>query len=301
MNKDLVSVIIPNYNRKSLIKQAIASVLSQTYPNIEIIIVDDCSTDGSVEEIEQLAIKYENVFGIYSKKNHGANYSRNLGVAKASGKYLAFLDSDDAFYKTKIEKQMKALLDDSTADIKFSTCLFEQKRNITENKFLSLNDIMINNILGGFSTLLVTREAYINVGGVDIEMESCQDWDLYLKLLTKYNGILIAEQLVYYDVQTDSISNNYDKVIAGHIKIFEKIKEINVQHQILTTNKLIYHQNRLLGSLNRYFEKRKIARKYYRKNLSLDFNAESILNYLSTFISSKLYNKIIQNWRSLLR
>ena len=109
MMKDLVSVVIPVYNREKTIVRAVKSVLNQTYKNIEVIIVDDCSSDNSRVVIENAFSENNNVRYICLEKNSGACVARNRGVQLSKGKYVAFLDSDDAFLPNKIEKQISFL------------------------------------------------------------------------------------------------------------------------------------------------------------------------------------------------
>ena len=102
-----VSIIIPTYNREKSISKSIKSVLNQTYNDLEVIVVDDGSTDNTekiIKGIKDTRIKY-----IKLDKNKGACYARNVGIKKATGKYIAFNDSDDIFHKTKIEKQVMYL------------------------------------------------------------------------------------------------------------------------------------------------------------------------------------------------
>ena len=112
MVKELVSVIIPTYNRKHTIRRSIDSVLAQTYRAFEIIIIDDCSTDGTMEYVHELYGDITDVNIIYVKNdnNIGPGASRNIGVSYASGEYIAFHDSDDEWLPHKLEKQMEAML-----------------------------------------------------------------------------------------------------------------------------------------------------------------------------------------------
>jgi glycosyltransferase involved in cell wall biosynthesis len=101
-----VSVIIPNYNKEQYIERAVDSVLNQTYRNIEIIIVDDASTDRSRDIIHRLMSSNDNVKGIFIDSNQGVSKSRNTGIDNAQGKFITTLDSDDIYYPEKIEKEV---------------------------------------------------------------------------------------------------------------------------------------------------------------------------------------------------
>ena len=103
---DKVSIIIPTYKRSDLLERAIKSVINQTYKNIEIIVVDD-NVNNSKEHLQNLKIieKYPQIIYIKNKKNLGGGLTRNVGIKASTGEYIAFLDDDDEFYPTKIEKQ----------------------------------------------------------------------------------------------------------------------------------------------------------------------------------------------------
>ena len=106
MNLKKVSVIITTKNRKDLLKRAIESVKKQTYKNIELIVINDGSTDGTNEMLEKMKVK---TIYIEPNKSKGGNYARNLGVINTDGEYIAFLDDDDEWMPTKIEKQVDIL------------------------------------------------------------------------------------------------------------------------------------------------------------------------------------------------
>lgn len=106
----LVSVIIPMYNAALFIEETIQTVLQQTYSNIEIIVVDDCSTDVSYDIVSQLCQKHGNITLLQNKKNSGVGISRNIGVTKAIGRFVCFLDADDLWLPDKLEKQVKFML-----------------------------------------------------------------------------------------------------------------------------------------------------------------------------------------------
>ena len=118
MTEDLVSIITPSYNTAPFIAETIESVLSQTYPNWEMIIVDDCSTDNTDEVVARYTadsrIRYYK-----NEKNSGAAFSRNFALRKARGRYIAFLDSDDLWMPEKLEKQLKFMTDHG---VSFSCC-----------------------------------------------------------------------------------------------------------------------------------------------------------------------------------
>ena len=107
----LVSVILPNYNNGNVIRYAIDSVLAQTYASLELIIVDDGSTDNSISIIDSFVKKDTRVKPIYLNNNFGRSYARNLAIDKSIGRYVAFIDADDIWYKSKLEKQSQLLND----------------------------------------------------------------------------------------------------------------------------------------------------------------------------------------------
>lgn len=123
----LVSIIMPNYNCEKYIEETINSVINQTYTNWELLIVDDCSTDNSVEIIKSFMEKDERIKLLVNEKNSGAAASRNWALREAKGKWIAFLDSDDLWVADKLEKQIKFMEDNG---YKFS---FTDYERIDEN------------------------------------------------------------------------------------------------------------------------------------------------------------------------
>ena len=221
----MVSVIIPSYNREKTIERAVMSVLNQTYKDLELIVVDDCSKDNTVEVLK--SIKDDRLKIIRLEKNSGACVARNVGIENAQGDYIAFQDSDDEWLLDKLEKQM-AIFEKEKVDLVF--CAFnrfglgedltypELPEGIVERKVL-LEDSRIST-----QTLIGKKECFENVK-FDPEMPRLQDYDITIRLSKKYSIYFVNEPLVNMYVQNDSISKNNDKLIKAESMILSKYKD----------------------------------------------------------------------------
>jgi len=183
----LVSVIIPNYNYAEFVDKAIESVLSQTYKNIEIIVVDDGSTDNSLDILSS----YSSEITLISQCNLGVSSARNAGLAKASGEYVCFLDSDDIWFSNKIEVQISHLLNNKKACVYGGIHFFVG--NIGVNKFIEpqykgklWRKYMWNPgrsiVLLGCSNAILPTEIAKSVGGFDTRLSMSADWDFFRKV-----------------------------------------------------------------------------------------------------------------------
>lgn len=286
-----VSVIIPNYNRKHLLSRTIDSVLNQSYTNIEIIIIDDNSSDGSKKMIEDYSQKHENIVCRFLSQNKGANFCRNLGVELSDGKYIAFLDSDDIFLPSKLEEQMKVFRKNENVGIVFTDYSINGKVvSNHEEGYIQLEDIIFRNTMGGFSTCVVSKSIFRNVGGLDERLPSCQDWDFYLKVLNEKVGYYLGSCLVEYYLQEDSISRNKTKVIEGHQLLFLKIKDINDIHQITSPANLDIEQKILLGDIYRRFSEFSKSKKLYSECMNKRITTKLILKLLSVSFGVSFYS-----------
>ena len=221
----MVSVIIPSYNREKTIERAVMSVLNQTYKDLELIVVDDCSKDNTVEVLK--SIKDDRLKIIRLEKNSGACVARNVGIENAQGDYIAFQDSDDEWLLDKLEKQM-AIFEKVKVDLVF--CAFnrfglgedltypELPEGIVERKVL-LEDSRIST-----QTLIGKKECFENVK-FDPEMPRFQDYDITIRLSKKYSIYFVNEPLVNMYVQNDSISISKNKMIRAETIIFSKYKD----------------------------------------------------------------------------
>lgn len=221
----MVSVIIPSYNREKTIERAVMSVLNQTYKDLELIVVDDCSKDNTVEVLK--SIKDDRLKIIRLEKNSGACVARNVGIENAQGDYIAFQDSDDEWLLDKLEKQM-AIFEKEKVDLVF--CAFNRfglgknltcpklSEGIVERKTL-LEDSRIST-----QTLIGKKECFENVK-FDPEMPRLQDYDITIRLSKKYSIYFVNEPLVNMYVQNDSISKNKNKMIRAETIIFSKYKD----------------------------------------------------------------------------
>ncbi|MBO4106826.1 glycosyltransferase family 2 protein [Streptococcus suis] len=282
-----------------MIEQVIDSVNHQTYSPVEIIIVDDCSTDNSINVIQSLQVNQNNIKLIALETNCGANACRNIGVEHAGGDYIAFLDSDDFFLPTKLEKQMRIL--QNQKDIGFVVTGFGAKgiHNLPEGT-IPIQGTLKQNNLGGFSTLMVRKSLFLKVGGLDQELLSCQDWDLFLKLLQISKGYKIEEDLVIYEVQTDSISKNATKVIQGYTIVTERATEINEKLQLIPPKELKAFQEYYLAMRHFKLENIKQTRKHLHQSILISpkpipilYWTVSLLGYsaFKTFLKTKyLFN-----------
>lgn len=242
-----VSVVIPTFNRAHVVDQAIGSVLGQTYQNLEVIVVDDASTDHTEEVVK--AFGDSRVHYFRHEQNRGAPWARNSGAEVARGEYFAFLDSDDRWFPELLERQLAALIEFSPA-VGMICCGMirtdgESRRVvIPAARSLTFDGNLIDGVGICTSSFLVRRAAFQNIGGFDVRFSSFQDFDFLLRIAREYRIEAIDDVLLEYRVGEDSISVD----MVSKAKGFQRI--INTYRSDILRLGLM---NRYLFRLGQYF------------------------------------------------
>lgn len=238
MGKDLlVSAIIPTYNRSNIVVEAIDSILSQTYRNIEIIVVDDGSTDDTRERLR----RYGNRIRMISQQNAGPGIARNRGIAAARGELIAFLDSDDLWLPTKIERQVLQLQkagqsvpcslanivmrSDNMEVTSFDISLLNPA--LEEGIWLNVDDILATRFVLFNQAVVIRRAVLDQMGGFDESLRFQEDYDLPLRLSLEGPWAFIREPLVIWrESKTGSVykSSQREEVCCSTctVQVFEK-------------------------------------------------------------------------------
>lgn len=222
------AVVIPTYNRAATIGEAIESVLRQTVPAREIIVVDDGSTDDTVRYVE--ALGHPHVSILVNERNLGATASRNRGAKAATAQWLAFLDSDDYWHPEKLAAERDLIASSDGANVMAvatnhvlvidgRVCVAPtQKERIAD----LAKGLRTGNFLGTCSCMTVRRESFLAMGGFDEGLKSCQDWDLWLRVAGAGSVLISTPAHVFYRLNTrDSISGDGRKRQAGHTHIWK--------------------------------------------------------------------------------
>ena len=225
----LVSIIMPSYNTGRFMKETIKSVLAQTYQNWELLIVDDCSTDGTDEIVREFLIDTR-IHYIKNEKNSGAAVSRNRSLREAKGKWIAFLDSDDLWMPDKLEKQI-AFMNDNGYHFSYTNYMEVDEesrpngRSVTGPKRITKHG-MYNYCWMGCLTVMYDAET---VGIIQIEdIKKNNDYAMWLKACKKADCYLLDEMLAKYRKRSGSISNHgYTKLIKWHYMLYREAEKKN--------------------------------------------------------------------------
>lgn len=202
-NSPLVSVVIPSYNHKQYIGEAIKSVIDQTYTNIELIVIDDGSTDGSLSLLNDLSNIYG--FKFVAQENQGVCKTLNRGIREFSkGQLICILASDDRFHLSKIELQVKELSNNKSSEfcftqaVEFDTDSGKEMRVFPKKNFTGnvLNKIIFRQPYAAGS-IMFTRDLYDSVGGFDPALKA-EDWDFSIRCAAKTVFSSVSKPLFYY-------------------------------------------------------------------------------------------------------
>ena len=229
----LVSIVMPSYNTEKYISQSISSILSQTYKNWELIIVDDYSEDNSVKAIQ--SFNDPRIRLLQNHKNLGAAISRNIALREAQGKWIAFLDSDDVWLEDKLLKQLRFM---KKFNIAFSCTSYEQideKGNLLNRVVKTLPRIDYNRLLldcpVGNSTVMYNVEKMGKFKVPNIRKRN--DDALWLQMLKKEKYIYgMKEVLMKYRIRKNSISSNKLNVIKYHWMLYRDIEHLSIPRSI---------------------------------------------------------------------
>ncbi|MCZ6637896.1 MAG: glycosyltransferase family 2 protein [Alphaproteobacteria bacterium] len=225
----LVSVVIPTFDRARSVTASIASADAQSYPVIEIVVVDDGSSDNTVEVVEGLQTRHPLKL-IRLATNQGGGAARNAGIEASSGDYVAFLDSDDAWESSKIAKQIAALRE---AGEGYGACYTAVRYLDSTGRVIRIrpatkrgmieSDLMGLNWVGTTSSVLVERHCLDEAGHFDPAMRSCQDWELWIRLAQVTCFATVNEPLVSYsESDTGRITTDPRARLAGHLQVYRK-------------------------------------------------------------------------------
>lgn len=254
MSLKLVSVILPNYNGEAFLKESIKSVLEQSYSNLELIIIDDGSTDNSRDIIE--SFHDSRIKTIYLQKNGQICMALNIGLKAARGEYIARIDSDDIWERGKLEKQIRVLEDDEQIGACFSyvnlinehgeivNIAYQEIYNLFRPKFKSQKEWLHFFVFSGnclsHPSVVIKRSVLEKVGKYNISFIQSQDYELWMRIVLQYNLYVIPEELVKYRWMPDSkrnISANieknntrfYNEYILAVYRLFNSIRDSDFQ------------------------------------------------------------------------
>jgi len=222
--KKKVSVIIPVYNNSFYVLDAIKSVLDQDYENIEIIIIDDGSTDDSYLKIES---EYGSRVKIIRIENSGVSSARNVGINASSGCYIAFLDSDDFWELDKLSKQVDSIERSKEYGLSYTGRYIIDVNNKIVNGSAGgytgfvLNKILVRNFVC-LSSVLIRKECFLKCGLFDTTLKVSEDYDLWIKIASRYKFVYLDERLVYYRITPGSLTKDVSRMIVNAHCVFVK-------------------------------------------------------------------------------
>lgn len=280
--KKLISVVIPAYNVARYIKQSLFSVMSQTYKEFEIIIVNDGSTDNTGEILAEYA-KKDSRITIITQDNKGLAAARNTGLRNAKSEYICIFDSDDIMLPDKLLKQYKFLESHPEYDITYSDLyhFIDGKKSIYHHPMRALSDPQYNSLLYGNvinpNTVFFRSSVFEQYGGFDESFRSAEDWEFWLNL--SFNGVNFGyqpERLTLYRVRGDSLSSNSIMMSVTPIRVLEKQlnREINDKQEQIIKSRIEYWNERLYISylrIGKTDEAKAIENKFNKNKIFIKF------------------------------
>ena len=231
--KSLVSVVIPAYNAERFIAQTIESVIAQTYQKLEILVIDDGSSD-STANIVQYYIKKDTRITLIQQANAGVAAARNRGIEKALGEFIAPIDADDIWFPEYLEAQLP-LMDDLKVGMVYAWSVFIDEAGrlmkTCQSNLWQGDDYLplINRNLPGNASCVLMRHSYVRlIGGYDssyrtLNAQGCEDWDLYLRLAEKFETRVVPRLLVGYRQVQESMSTNAEPMTKAVDLILERV------------------------------------------------------------------------------
>ena len=259
-----ISVVIPTYNRKELLKRSIDSVINQTIKPSEIIIVDDGSNDGTEAMVKK---KYDSL-KLIKQKNKGASAARNSGIKASSGEWICFLDSDDEWKNDKLEKQITAVANNS--DYKFfhsnEIWIKNGKRINQKKKHKKYGGDIFKKCLDmcriSPSSVLIDKNIFEEIGFFNENLVVCEDYELWLRICDKYEVFFIDESLIFkYGGHQGQLSYSIDSIEYHRIKALEYLLStgLSKENRDYTIQMLISKISIYLNGLIKRGKKHEIA------------------------------------------
>jgi len=227
----MVSIIIPSYKSKRFISETIDSVLTQTYQNWEMIIVDDCSPDDSNALIEEYCQKDTRIKLIKLEKNSGPAVARNKAIEEAEGRYIAFLDADDLWISNKLEKQI-SFMTQNNYELTYTNyeTMSEDGENlnniVVSPEKINYKELLKSNKIGCLSAIYDTKR----IGKVYMPLiKKRQDYGLWLKILKKVDyAYNVNEILATYRIMSNSVSSNKIDLLKYNYALFREHEKFSV-------------------------------------------------------------------------
>lgn len=268
-----VSVVIPTHERPKLLKRALLSIFEQTLWPSEIIVVDDTGSSLTQEVVAEFNSKNENIRVVFfANPSNGASSSRNLGANRSTCKYVAFLDDDDVWLPTKLEKQY-SLITGGNLDAVFCQLLVRYEGLGIEYATKSTNvadplkSICIENYIGATISSVIKRQFFLDIGGFDVGFKAREEYDLWIRIISSSGEIAIVEQplaISYRSFSRKRISSDLERYEQG-------ISLLNAKHNNLVTSSLSHNELSL------------------RKSKQFDFLAAQAISIGKRFHAAKYY------------
>lgn len=235
-----VSVVIPTYNREKTILRAIQSVLNQTYSNLEVLVIDDGSTDGTEDIIN--SIRDDRVKYVVMEQNGGPSRARNAGVQMAEGEWIAFQDSDDCWHENKLETQVKYIENNTQYSLVYCKSMnyFQNGKTLVgpaeplppvmEGKML--HTLLKRNVVDT-PTMFMKRKSFLDIGGFDATYKALEDWEFMIRFAKVYEIGYVSEVLMDSYMLNDGVSSNIGAYFEGRCKMLSQYKSEMIQEGIL--------------------------------------------------------------------
>lgn len=244
----MISAVIPVYEQPDLLRDALDSIDKQTVDDYEVLVVDDASSI----DFEPIVDAYDDrVRLITHEKNQGAAAARNTGIEHANGEYVAFLDADDTWEPTKLERQRKVVENDDLGLVYTGFVQYELDGTEWERYPEARGNIYLDELerdrVHPTSTVMVRRDVLAEVGGFDTSLPSRQDYDLWLRITEHYEVDYVDEILVDKREQPDSISKNFNSRIEGDLAVFEKVRERAADLDFWTRSRIYSYHHHVIG------------------------------------------------------
>jgi glycosyltransferase involved in cell wall biosynthesis len=241
-----VSVIIPTYQRSHWVSEAIESVLAQTFKDYEIIVVNDGSTDNTVEVLNQFQDKIK----IIEQENKGGSAARNIAIKNSQGLYIAFLDDDDLWLPSKLEKQIALLEFNHKIGLIYSDMFWFNENGVFPNTKAQVSSLHLARLYWMHflnldsltcpisSTVIVRRQALDEIGLFDESLTNCHDYDLWLRIGEKWLFYYLDDPLTMHRLSDTNITKNRERLLVSLLRVKEKALDRHPDYRRLSANML---------------------------------------------------------------